>query len=83
MGMDNVFPGIGFNPEVHGRTEMTKPELDISWNQEVILVQKEFSLVEFDRLQKIKGKDPLFKGQSKEFIVEQYRKILDENTRQL
>lgn len=83
MGMDNVFPGIGFNPEVHGRKESIKPELDISWNQEVILVQKEFSLVEFDRLQKIKGKDPLFKGQSKESIVEQYRKILDENTRQL
>lgn len=78
MGMDNVFPGIVFNPEVHGGKEIPKPEFNISWNQEVILVQNEFSLVEFDKIQKVLGDKPAFKDSSKEEVIKEYRKVLDE-----
>ena len=79
MGMDNVFPGIVFNPEVHGSVDREKPEFNISWNQEVILVQHDFSLLELDRVQKIIGQAAAYPGKEKEFIIGEYRKILENN----
>ena len=76
MGMDNVFPGLEFNPDVHGGKKREEPKYDVSWNQEVILVQDEFTIEEFDKIQKVLGKDLSFLGRYRSYVVEQYNKVL-------
>lgn len=77
MGMDNVFPGLSFNPEVHGDKQVEKPKHNVSWNQEIIRVQKEFTLEELDKIQKGTNGNPLLgKDTTKDEIVEHYNKIL-------
>jgi hypothetical protein len=78
MGMDNVFPGLKFNPEIHGCKEIAKPLYVICWNQEVILVQHDFTLAQFDAIQKAIGDKPrLASDATKEEIILEYNKILD------
>jgi hypothetical protein len=77
MGMDNVFPGLSFNPEVHGGKQVEKPKYNISWNQEVIKVQKEFTLEELNKIQKdTDGKPFLGEDATKEEIIEYYKNLL-------
>ena len=76
MGMDNVFPGLEFNPDVHGGKKREESKYDVSWNQEVILVQHEFTIEELDKIQKVLGKDPSFLGRTRSYVVEQYNKVL-------
>lgn len=77
MGMDNVFPGLVFNPDVHGCKEHVKPSYDISWNQEVIKVQHNFTLEEFHKLQLIVGKNPICgENSEKERIIRIYNDLL-------
>lgn len=77
MGMDNVFPGLKFNPEVHGVKSKEEPKYNVSWNQEVILVQHEFTIEEFDNIQKVLGKDSAFLGRTRNEVISEYRKVLN------
>lgn len=77
MGMDNVFPGLGFNPEIHGGEKVEKPKFDVRWHQEAIQVQNFFTVEQLHEIQKIIGKEPLYSGtKPKEFIIKEYKRIL-------